>query len=273
MDTMYEELYGHIPDVDRYLARIGIYEKKQPDLAFLNEIIHAHQCRVPFENLEVYNYEKPISLAIADLYDKVVVRNRGGYCFELNGLLTQLLCDLGFKASSCLVRLLRGRDYLGPIRHRGIIVRLPEGTFYCDVGYGGPQPRSAVLLKDGSISESYGEKFLISKVDDYWWQMSRENSSGEREVISRFFTMPQLNVDFLLYNADCSDNKEAIFRNVRMVNLITENGSINLKDNELTIRDGGKTTVQNIHTLQELEQVLSDYFDIRGAALRWDEPA
>src|SRR5699024_12168285 len=38
---------------------------------------------VPFENIDVQN-QKPISVAIDDLYDKIDHHQRGGFCYEMN---------------------------------------------------------------------------------------------------------------------------------------------------------------------------------------------
>jgi arylamine N-acetyltransferase len=49
---------------------------------------------VPFENLDIH-LGQPISLEPSDLFQKVVSGERGGYCFELNGLLVLVLEDVG----------------------------------------------------------------------------------------------------------------------------------------------------------------------------------
>ena len=94
---MSEELYAPIPDLDAYLARIGIAEAKEPTLDFLDEVIMAHQCSVPFDDLDTCALDIVPSLGIPDLFEKIVVRKRGGYCFELNALFGALLKALGFQ--------------------------------------------------------------------------------------------------------------------------------------------------------------------------------
>ena len=104
---MYEDLYMPLPDPDRYLERTGIRQRKQPDLEWLNEILWAHQTTVPFENIMIYDERQPVSLGIPALYDKIVIRRRGGYCFELNGLLARALSDLGYEVQTCAVKIVR----------------------------------------------------------------------------------------------------------------------------------------------------------------------
>ena len=82
--------------IDRYLARIGLAGPLSPSAENLAAIQWAHLHTVPFENLDIVSLGRTLSLAIEDLYQKIVIEHRGGYCFELNGLLAVLLESLGF---------------------------------------------------------------------------------------------------------------------------------------------------------------------------------
>ena len=52
---------------------------------------------MPFENLDVIR-KVPIYLNLQRIYEKIVSRKRGGYCYELNGLFNWLLTELGYDA-------------------------------------------------------------------------------------------------------------------------------------------------------------------------------
>ena len=78
---MYEALYAPIPDAEAYARRIGAPWPITPDLPTLDQILYAHQRNVPFENLESYAKGIVPSLEIPALFDKLVTRRRGGYCF------------------------------------------------------------------------------------------------------------------------------------------------------------------------------------------------
>ena len=49
--VMYEELYRPLPDVNAYLERLNIPQKDVCDEAYLDELITAHQCEIPFETV------------------------------------------------------------------------------------------------------------------------------------------------------------------------------------------------------------------------------
>ncbi|MGH2486980.1 MAG: arylamine N-acetyltransferase, partial [Ktedonobacterales bacterium] len=61
-----------------------VLDAPAPSLSLLRALHQAHLLAVPFENLSIH-YDQPITLEDATLYDKIVRRQRGGFCYELNG--------------------------------------------------------------------------------------------------------------------------------------------------------------------------------------------
>jgi len=59
---------------------------------------YVHLLAVPFENLSIHRRE-PIVLSDDALFEKIVQRRRGGFCYELNGLFAALLRALGFNVT------------------------------------------------------------------------------------------------------------------------------------------------------------------------------
>lgn len=102
-----------------------------------------HLRNVPFENLESYKEGKVPSLESSDVYEKIVIRKRGGYCFELNKLFYELLKASGFQAIPVGVRILWKKEKLPPMLHRATLVTLGSDMYYCDIGYGGPGPKTS----------------------------------------------------------------------------------------------------------------------------------
>ena len=77
-------------NLDSYLARISYSGPLAPTLENLRAIHYAHLLAVPFENLDIHR-GMPIALDQEYLYDKIVLRRRGGFCYELNSLFAALL--------------------------------------------------------------------------------------------------------------------------------------------------------------------------------------
>ena len=69
---MYQEYYEKLPDVDLYLKRIGMKRPTSLNKEYLDELVLAHQCSVPFENLDIYDLRKPISIIPRDIFEKDV---------------------------------------------------------------------------------------------------------------------------------------------------------------------------------------------------------
>lgn len=85
--------------VEAYLSRISLPESGRPKdrLLYLSTLQKYHLTAVPFENLSLhYSKGHTNSLNKDDLYEKIVIRRKGGYCFESNGFFGLMLRSLGF---------------------------------------------------------------------------------------------------------------------------------------------------------------------------------
>jgi N-hydroxyarylamine O-acetyltransferase len=124
--------------VDRYLDRIGLARPASPDLDALVALQCAHARTVPFENLSIHLGE-PIVLAPSELFEKIVLRGRGGFCYELNGLLGVLLAALGYRVELLAARMVRAGRSGPPLFHMALRVRAPHESgpgWLVDVGFG-----------------------------------------------------------------------------------------------------------------------------------------
>src|SRR6188474_3432296 len=85
-------------DIAAYLERIDYRGPLDPTAETLRRLQVAHLRAVPFENLSIHAGE-PITLEDGALFEKIVERRRGGFCYEVNGLFAALLRGLGFEVS------------------------------------------------------------------------------------------------------------------------------------------------------------------------------
>lgn len=120
-----------------YLNRIN-YQSITADLEpveRLRQLQFAHLCTVPFENLSIHAGE-PILVEPDALFDKIVRRRRGGFCYEANGLFAALLRTLGFRVTLLSAQVANGEGVFGPpFDHMALLVEL-EGRWLVDVGFG-----------------------------------------------------------------------------------------------------------------------------------------
>lgn len=188
---MLEEYYAPLPDPAAYLARIGLGGAAlRRDLETLNRVLEAHVQAVPFENLDACFAQRVPDLTVAGLFDKIVVRRRGGWCHELNGLLLPLLRALGFDCRAIAGRIAVGPDAVSPLGHRAVLCVLGGERYYCDVGFGDMAVRSAVPL--GGAETRFG--FHVERDGD-WYALRR----GGRRVLL-FSDLPFEPTDFLAPN-------------------------------------------------------------------------
>lgn len=256
------ELYEPLPNVDAYLERIGIAQRKEPTTEFLDELIFAHQCTVPFDDLDVYEHALAPSLGIADLYDKIVIRKRGGYCFELNGLFAALLRALGYDVQPCMARVVFRPNPYPLITHRANIVTIEQKRYLADVGFGGPMPTFAPLINEDAIRTEMGHTFRLNKRDDYWWDVNYTGSSEEPRPVLRFCTMPVEEHDFIPLSFFQAQNPQSAFRLNRMANIKTADGAYDLRNSTFTIFRNGQKESREVDDA-ELDELLATTFGIR----------
>ncbi len=246
--------------IDRYLERIGFTGPINHDGDTLDRLIWAHISTVPFESLDLHEYGIVPSLNIDDLYEKFVVRRRGGYCFEQNTIFGQLLNDLGFPTYATVVRLLGPPGFpLFAYAHKGLVSRAEGKDWYCDVGFGGPGPKGAVEIRDGEQVVG-GVTFRGTiRPDDFL--IERKTEDGWRNVLY-FAQRPIEPVDFEPLNFYCAMRPNSNFRTNRTVNLTLPNGSKALSGKHFTMRLDGQVTEKDVATPEELEELLRDEFGI-----------
>ncbi len=269
---MYEALDLSIPDVDAYLDRFHGERPRRPDREALDALVCAHQCNVVFENLDPCILRQPVSLEIPLLYEKFVTRRRGGYCFEQNALFTQLLKDLGYRATACMCRITKNPGEITPIMHRGIIVHFENDMVFCDVGFGGPAAPGCLPIIDGSRTSFGQEEYQISRADDDWWNISRTTSVGKQEMVMQFFCMPQENMDFIPFNEFCARSPESPFTQMLFLNLRRPEGSVSLLGDTFTCTSKGHANSRKVRDLADLLQLLQDPFGFDGDFCRTLDP-
>ncbi|MDR0875598.1 MAG: arylamine N-acetyltransferase [Clostridiales Family XIII bacterium] len=257
---MYPELDEPIPRLDQYLNRLDISRPKQCDLEYLDALILAHQYAVPFENLDVHDEHLPISLATEKIFEKVAVRRRGGYCFELNALFARALEALGYKVSPRLARVVVDKDYGIPPLHRLTVVDLPDAKYVCDVGFGGAQPGFALRIEDGRRQTALDQTFRIDKIDDRW--RISYHSQGDWEPTMVFTEQAAEDVDFIAPNFYCYACAESMFVNRRIVNLRTREGHKSIDGDLFIVGENGKRTETPIKGDESLREILLSHFGI-----------
>ena len=126
-------------EIQSYLDRINYNQSVRANAHTLRGLHRAHMFAVPFENLDIVPLQRPIQLDEQALLDKIVLRKRGGFCYELNGAFAWLLKKIGFEVSYLNGRVYRDDGSLGiDFDHLALLVRTPgqSARWLADVGFG-----------------------------------------------------------------------------------------------------------------------------------------
>ena len=158
-------------DLPAYLARIGLKLPPPHDTEGLTALQRAHRLAIPFENIDVV-LGRRVSLAPEAVFDKLVTRRRGGYCFEHNALLHEALEALGFETRPLLARVWLGADETPPRTHTLNLVTIDGAPWIADAGFGGSYTPPMPLAK-GEVAAADGTRHRLRRHDDHDWMLER----------------------------------------------------------------------------------------------------
>ena len=144
-----------MPDFDliAYAARIGTAVPDTIDLPALQRLHQAHVGAIAFENLDV-QWRRTVRIDPASVWAKLVGSARGGYCFEQNTLLREVLRARGVAVTAREARVRSGATSRRARTHMTLVVRIDGADFLCDVGFGAYTPLQPVPL-DGEPSRQH----------------------------------------------------------------------------------------------------------------------
>lgn len=153
--------------LDAYLERIGYAGSREPIYPTLRAIHQAHLLSIPYENLDIH-LGRPLRLEPEQTFEKLVLKRRGGWCYEMNGLLAWALRELGFRLNylaGAVPRANAGPNADG--NHLVLLVHLAEGDFIADVGFGDGfwEP---IPLREGRYLQNNFQFRLEYSPDDRW---------------------------------------------------------------------------------------------------------
>lgn len=273
-------------DLNAYLARIGLAAPPRADPAGLAEVQFAHRQAIPFENLSIM-LGKGISCDSESVFAKLVTARRGGFCFEHNRLLADMLGALGFDARLLLARVLLGSPAEAPPRtHCLVLVRFGELAWIADAGFGGgyapPMP-----LEDGAEAASAdGARHRLRRIGAEGavpgaWLLERKGPLGPTDGRSASDTVwePQFAFDLAqVAQADmamgchwAASHESSRFINLHIASICLPDGFASLVDRELSIwRAGAEPEKRKISDAAEYRAALDTQF---GLVLSWNEAA
>lgn len=242
-----------------YLDRINYDSSLARTAQTLRELQFAHLLTVPFENLSIH-WKQPIVLDDDALFEKIVTRRRGGFCYELNGLFAALLRSLGFKVDMLSAGVGVPDGGFGPdFDHMTLLVTL-EQRWLVDVGFG--DSFLDPLLLDTREEQVQGHRaYKVVPVDDHLILQQRD-TQGEWSNQYRFTLQPHNYPD---YSAMChyhQTSPQSHFTQARICSRTTRSGRITLSDMRFITTVGLERRERTLSSEAENATILREKFGI-----------
>ncbi len=227
----------------------------------------AHLLTIPFENLSIH-YGQPIILQEALLFNKIVRKHRGGFCYELNGLFAWLLTQLGFQVT-LLSAEVAGDDgtFSPPFDHLTLLIHHLSGSdWLADVGFGDsfqqPLRFEAEIEQDGADGKTYRlqKKYDEQTQDDYWIMQQFNDATWQPQY--RFTLQPHPLTDFTARCIYQQTSPESHFTQKRICSLATHDGRITLSDLRLITTVHCERNERELSGEEEYIATLAEQFGI-----------
>lgn len=186
-------------DLDRYCERIGFAGSPRCDLPTLQQLHLLHPQAIPFENLDSW-LGRPVSLEPGAVFEKLVTRQRGGYCFEHNLLLRMVLETLGFGVRGLAARVVWNlpAGLVLPRTHMALLVTFDGASMLADVGFGGLTLTAPLALTTSTEQATPHEACKI--VPEAGYYTVQAHVAGSWQALYRFGLEEQMPVDYVMAN-------------------------------------------------------------------------
>ena len=248
-------------DAEKYLNRIRFKGFPKTDLDTLKKLHLHHMLYVPFENLDIHLGRK-IILEPEALYNKIVLNNRGGFCYEMNGLFYEIITFLGFKAKRVSARVFNDNGVPGrEFDHMAIIVDIGGGKWLADVGFGDSYLEPLKLVPDLEQTQ-YGKSYKIVKVDEEIFKTVFSEDGKEYKDMYLFSLTPR---ELAEYNEMCvyqQESPDSHFIKNTVCTLARTGGRITLSGLKLIETKDGVKTETVLKNTNEYNIKLKELFGI-----------
>jgi N-hydroxyarylamine O-acetyltransferase len=246
----------------QYLERVGLKALSPATAEGLRELVRAQSFAISFENLDVLA-GIPVSLQPNAVVEKILRHGRGGYCYELNGLLGMALEAAGFHFTRRLSRVTYRRPEPGPKTHLVYAVKVDGEEWLVDVGFGGPGLVEPAPLRANAEFAQNGARFRLLEEKSGDLHLQRE-VEGKWENLYLISAEPVLPIDIEVVNHFVSTWERSPFRSMFMCVAPVGSGLLVIQGQDLVRLDADLRACDRrpIATLEELRDVMTAEFKV-----------
>ena len=235
-------------------------QDRPADFSLLQDLVNRHVSNYAFSSMGVRLGDE-LPLDFVSLFERIVVCRRGGYCFEQNGLLYEVLEELGFSPRLILARVIYNQynqDTHPGLTHRISIVECDGRPYVLDVGFGPDGPAVPVPL----TGPQTGDRHKVYRVEqrdggEYHMQVLKE---GGFYSLYRFELTRYGMSDCKLGHFYSHRHPDASFVNHLVVSRILAGETRSLRDLEYRVITETGVDTKHIVNHRQLMQVLVEAF-------------
>jgi len=245
-------------NIEDYINRINYSGDLSPNLEVLKGLQSAHLLNVPFENLDIH-YGNYINLDLDNIYDKVVLKGRGGFCYELNGLFDAFLKRIGFDS-----KIISARVY--DDKRKAFGKEYDHIKYLVDVGFGEFVFHPLKVELDKLQSDPRGN-FVIEKHKNEYLQVSKVQ--GKTKSVEYIFSEKERGINE--FSEMCNyhqTNAESHFTQKKLISKPTKKGRITITGNTLKITENGAVKENSKFNEEDYNKQLLRWFDIEESKIK-----
>ena len=244
--------------IKNYLDTLNIvYSIKT--LEDITKLIKAHLRTYAFSSLKVL-LKEDISLDLESIYENIVVKKRGGYCFEHNKLIYEVLKELGFDVTYYLARVVNNTDNIPPQTHRFTLLKLDNERYIIDVGIGFRTPSVPIKFGDESSISHLGVEYKIVEREDNIFSMQL-TEKGKPFFATKFDLNRCYESDFEMGHFYSHKSPNAVFVNNFVISLIQDEVVYSIVNNKYLKTYKEKVEELEIKSTEQLAQIVKNDFN------------
>ena len=245
-------------DLDRCMKRIGYSGARTPNIDVLRDLQLAFLIHVPFENLDIHLGRK-IVLSPEGIFEKIVSKRRGGFCYECNILFSRLLTAIGFQVAYLSARMLNGDEVNPEFDHMVLQVHLDE-DYLVDVG-NGQSAREPLRIDGSNVVASEGRMYRVGARDEvHALYVGQTQAAWTPRYL--FTLTPREAAEFEGMCRYHQTSPDSPFAKHQVATIATGDGRVTLRDMHLSTTRGDETEDCELATDLERTDALKRYFGI-----------
>lgn len=242
-----------------YLSFLG-FSHQINSLSGITELIKAHLKTFSFSSITVLLKDE-ISLDIEDIYKKIVINKRGGYCFEHNKLFFEVLKELGFDVQPYMARVVNNTNNIVPKTHRFTLLNYKGEKYLIDVGIGFRSPCIPVKLSNEFFPSHLGISYRIRNIDKNLFAFE-SSKNDEIFTITNFDLNNYNDADYEMGHFYSHKHPNAIFVNNLVISQITDDEIKSLRNNNyIKIYENTQEEIP-LDSFESFKKIVFDDFNI-----------